>query len=111
MPVSKSPITPQESTELRSKILATKPGKEGLNVIFTQVKAHLGQSGFATYEQTIEDTREVPLTTPKCIVFLIRGAFKVGEDKIDGDGLGHVVEKEKSLQLLENTAVVIINTN
>ncbi|KFY68389.1 hypothetical protein V496_01112 [Pseudogymnoascus sp. VKM F-4515 (FW-2607)] len=42
MPVSKTPITPKESTELRSKILAAKPGQEGLNVIFAQVKAHLG---------------------------------------------------------------------
>ncbi|OBT92534.2 hypothetical protein VE01_09462 [Pseudogymnoascus verrucosus] len=111
MPVSKTPITPKKSTELRSKIEATKPDQKGLNVIFAEVKAQLGLSGFATSERTEEDTREVRLTTAKCVVFLIKGAFEVGGDRVDGDGLGHSVENEDSLQLLQNTTVVIINTN
>ncbi|KFY29161.1 hypothetical protein V491_00159 [Pseudogymnoascus sp. VKM F-3775] len=112
MPVSKTPITPKKSTELRSKIEATKPDQKGLNFIFAEVKAQLGISGFATSERTgEEDTREVRLTTAKCVVFLINGAFEVGGNKIDGDGLGHIVENEDSLQLLQNTTVVIINTN
>ncbi|KFZ07592.1 hypothetical protein V501_06307 [Pseudogymnoascus sp. VKM F-4519 (FW-2642)] len=112
MPVNETPITPSESTELHSKILATKPDKEGLNVLFTEVKAHLGLSGFATYERTIKgEIIEVRLTTAKCTVFLIKGAFEVGAEKINREGLGHIVEKENSLRLAPNTAVVIITTN
>ncbi|KFY32028.1 hypothetical protein V493_00582 [Pseudogymnoascus sp. VKM F-4281 (FW-2241)] len=111
MPV-KSSVTPQNSAVLRSKIesIATKPSQEGLNIIFAEIKAHLGQSGYATYEQTKEDTRAVALAA-KCIVFLISGAFEVGGEKIDQDGLGHLVEDEVSLRLQQNTVVVIINTN
>jgi hypothetical protein len=41
MPVSKTPITPENPTELRSKIEATKPDQKGLNVIFAEVKTQV----------------------------------------------------------------------
>ncbi|KFY82452.1 hypothetical protein V498_08583 [Pseudogymnoascus sp. VKM F-4517 (FW-2822)] len=110
MPV-KSPVKPKDKDVLRSKILAAEPSDEGLRVIMAAVKYHLDLTGYATYEQTIEDdTREVGLKYPKCMVFLIRGAFEIRGTLIQQDGLGHPVEDEDSLQLLENTAVVIIST-
>ena len=45
------------------------------------------------------------------MVFLIRGAFEVGEVRIVGVGLGHPLENERFLRLEKNTAVVIIDTN
>lgn len=48
------------------------------------------------------------------MVFLIRGAFKVGkvgEVRIVGVGLGYPLEDERYLWLEKNTAVVIIDTN
>jgi len=107
MPVQ-SPIKPADSEGLRAKILATKPYQEG--IILAEVKAHLDISGNATYEQTIDDTREVALGG-KCIVFLIRGSFEVGGCTISRNGLGHPVYDEKGLQLQQHTALVIIDTN
>ncbi|CAG8980094.1 hypothetical protein HYALB_00012560 [Hymenoscyphus albidus] len=107
MPIQ-NPIEPVDSEGLRTKILATKPGQE--KVILTEVKNHLEKSGYATYQQTIEETREVGLTG-KCIVFLIRGAFEVGGNTISSNGLGHPVHDEKTLRLQQNTVIVIINTN
>lgn len=51
------------------------------------------------------------MPTPKCIVFLIKGAFKAGEVTIAANGLGHPVEDEGFIKLEEKTQVVIINTN
>lgn len=128
MPVE-SPVKPKDKDALRSKILAAEPSDEGLRVIMAAVKHHVSSSyehrssyantlllqldltGYATYEQTIEDdTRKVDLKYPKCIVFLIRGAFEIRGTLIQQDGLGYLVENEDSLQLMENTAVVIIST-
>jgi hypothetical protein len=44
----------------------------------------------------------------KCIVFLVHGKFKVGEDELSQRGLGYPVEKEKTIQLQPSTGVVII---
>ncbi|KAL5344935.1 hypothetical protein ACLOAV_009888 [Pseudogymnoascus australis] len=77
-----------------------------------EVKSHLNQSGHASFEKTKEnETRQVALPTPKCIVFLIKGAFKAGEVTIAANGLGHPVEDEGFIKLEEKTQVVIINTN
>ncbi|KFY50771.1 hypothetical protein V495_00098 [Pseudogymnoascus sp. VKM F-4514 (FW-929)] len=111
MPVDKTPITPSHSTELLSKIQATKPDKAGLNDLLNVVKKHLDLSGFATYERALNEIKEVTLTTTKCTVFLIKGAFEVGAEKINGEGLGHRVEGENALRLAPYAAVVIINTN
>jgi hypothetical protein len=70
----------------------------------------LGESGYATYEQATTDTRDVALTG-KCIVFLIRGAFEVGEEKIHGNGLAYPIEDESSIRLQQKTVVVIIKKN
>ncbi|KAJ8067030.1 hypothetical protein OCU04_004410 [Sclerotinia nivalis] len=107
MPIQ-SPIKPEDSEGLRSKILATKPGQEG--IIIADVKSHLGESGYATYEQATIDTRDVALTG-KCIVFLIRGTFEVGEENIHRNGLAYPVEDEGSIRLQQKTVVVIIKKN
>ncbi|KAM3064718.1 hypothetical protein ACMFMG_010638 [Clarireedia jacksonii] len=104
MPVQ-SPVKPEDSEGLRSKILATKPGQEG--IIIADVKSHLSESGYGTYQQATTDARDVALTG-KCIVFLIRGTFEVGEENIYGAGLAYLVEDEGSIRLQPYTVVVII---
>lgn len=109
MPVQ-NPIIPADSKDLYAKILPTKRNEEGNSTVVAEIKAHLGKSGHATYEQTIDDTREVGLAT-KCIVFLIRGTFEIGSDIVSKNGVGYPVDDEKILRLQRRTAVVIINTN
>ena len=75
---------------------------------FTDYK-QLERRGPASYQQTEEGFRDVPLTAAKCIVFLIRGNFKVGGDITSRGGEGHLVENEGTIQLQSYTAVVIIN--
>ncbi|KFY52547.1 hypothetical protein V496_08371 [Pseudogymnoascus sp. VKM F-4515 (FW-2607)] len=97
MPV-KSPVKPERSEELKAKLLDIKSSKdgyskEGLYAVMAAVKIHLNLSGHASYEQTIDDQRQV------------------GETEINANGLGYPVEDEDFLLLKQNTSVVIINTN
>jgi hypothetical protein len=69
----------------------------------------LGKWGSASYQQTEEDTRDVPLTAGKCVIFLITGKFQVGAVEINRAGEGHLVENETTIQLQTYTAVAIIN--
>jgi hypothetical protein len=52
--------------------------------------------------------REINLAGRDCIVFLITGSFVVGGTEIAKIGEGHPVVSEGTLQLREDTAVVII---
>ncbi|KFY27457.1 hypothetical protein V491_00910 [Pseudogymnoascus sp. VKM F-3775] len=116
MPV-KDPVNPRDGKELHAKLLAIEGSeegnsKEGLYALMAEVKAHLSQSGLASYEKTIEnDTRQVALPKPKCMVFLLKGAFKAGGVRVPAVWYGHTVEYEEFIELEENTQVVIINTN
>jgi len=106
MPVTKS-VRPKHQKELNKKILATKPGEE--NIILEDVQSHLDKRGHAIYQQTEQDIADVNLTATKCIIFLIGGKFKVGEELVAVRGEGYLVENEKIIQLQRYTVVVIID--
>jgi hypothetical protein len=57
----------------------------------------------------VDTVKDVPLTAKKCIVFLIGGKFKVGDDTATIRGVGHPVENEEKIQLQTYTIVVIID--
>ena len=61
------------------------------------------------YQQSPYGAREGKLTAEKCVVFLIRGQFKVGGRNDYEKGQAQVVEDEKTIQLEQGAAVVIIN--
>ena len=57
----------------------------------------------------MDTTKDVSLMAKKCIVFLIGGKFKVGEEEATIRGVGHLVENEDKIQLQTYTIVVIID--
>ncbi len=67
------------------------------------------EGGFAVYQQSPYGARDVKLTAEKCVVFLIRGKFQVDGRNDYEKGQAHVVENEKTIQLEQGTAVVIIS--
>lgn len=121
MPITKS-IIPEDRMALNKKILATKPGEEG--IILRDVKAHVNDrykyegimpnyrqleiQGHAIYHQAQDNVADVALMTTKCMVFLVGGKFKVGEELVTVPGEGYMVESEKTIQLQRYTVVVII---
>jgi hypothetical protein len=64
--------------------------------------------GYGSWYKSEKETLDVSLLGMKCIVFLVHGKFKVGEDELSQRGLGYPVEKEKTIQLQPSTGVVII---
>lgn len=49
------------------------------------------------------------LSATKCIIFLLGGQFKVGEELVTERGIGYTVENENMIQLQRYTIVVIID--
>ena len=66
------------------------------------------EGGSAVYQQSPSGARDVNLEAEKCIVFLIAGKFKVGGRNDYEKGQAYVVENEKTIQLEQSAAVVII---
>ena len=58
---------------------------------------------------SIDTTKDVSLTAKKCIIFLIRGKFKISEQEETNYRVGHLVENKDKIQLQTYTIVVIIN--
>lgn len=52
---------------------------------------------------------DVELPSAKCIVFLLIGAFKVGEDDKKEAGMGYLIHDEKTIQLQGGTVVAMMN--
>lgn len=79
---------------MKAHVSCKKNSSTALRLIIYDVQ--LGKSGQGTYEQTIDDAREVALPA-KCMVFLIRGAFEVGGNTKSRNGLGYPVDDETIL--------------
>ncbi|KAL5313248.1 hypothetical protein ACEPPN_018981 [Leptodophora sp. 'Broadleaf-Isolate-01'] len=107
MPVGTS-IRPRDLRELNDKVLKTIPGKEEY-LILEYVQSHLGIRGHAVYDQARENIKDVNLSATKCIIFLLGGQFKVGEELVTERGIGYTVENENMIQLQRYTIVVIID--
>ena len=68
----------------------------------------LGLQGSPVYRQSPKGITNVKMAK-KCIVFLIKGKFQVGEKDDYEQGMAHVVEEEDTIQLKEGAVVVTID--
>jgi len=122
MPITGS-FPPQRQQDLTEKVRANVPGQEAQ--LLEDVKSHvsaglryrrtfannkqLEQQGSAVYRQSPNGVTDVTLTAEKCIVFPIKGKFRVDGRNDYKQGEAHVVEKEQKIRLEKGAVVIIID--
>jgi len=108
MPVLQDTVKPTDPSRLRAKIGATKKTEE--LSLCRAVMEHLEIYGAVIFKITRSgETLSVDIVVSKCCVFLLGGSFKVGEREYDKLGEGYIIEDETQVNLVEKSAIVMIN--
>lgn len=105
MPVRGS-VRPKDVEDLNKKLLAANDDSS----ILKAVQDHFRINGNASLYSTTKDVKDVKDVniTERCIVFLLRGSFKVGGEEVSQEGEGHFVENESIVDLQGDSAIVTI---